>query len=65
MQFARLKKAYTFVYMVVKSALFFLSIIDFFWDSYEWVSKWVKKINDKKVISTPIIEQHKPSYSIQ
>ncbi len=51
--------------MVVKSALFLLSIIDFFFDSYEQISKWANKVNNTKVISSPVIEKHEPSYSIQ
>jgi len=51
--------------MIVKSALIFLRIVDFFWNSYEFVSKWVSKVNEKKAISAAIAEPAKPSFSIQ
>jgi len=58
-------KPYTFVDMIVKSALIFLSIVDFFWNGYEQVSQWVSNVNEKKAMSNAIAEPAKPSYSIQ
>ena len=65
MLFAHKKKAYIFVVMIVKSALFFLSVVDLFLDSYEGILQWASKVNEKKAISTSMVEQPKPSYLIQ
>ena len=64
MQFAKLKKASIFVDMIVKSALFFLGIVDFFCDSYENATNLIGKSKNRKVLSTNIVEQAKPAYSV-
>jgi hypothetical protein len=58
-------KAYIFVAMIVKSALFFLGLVDFILDSYERVSPSTSKANKKEVMPTTKLEKTNPAYLIQ
>lgn len=51
--------------MIVKSAIYFLSIVDFFWDTYERVSGWLTQTNEKRVIATETKKPVKASFSVQ
>jgi hypothetical protein len=42
--------------MIIKSALFFLRVLDVLWDAYEGlVGLVVVKLNNRKAITTPLI----------
>jgi len=51
--------------MIVKSALVFLSIVDFVWDSLEKTIGFINKLKVNKAMSASLTEQAKPSYSIR
>lgn len=50
--------------MIIKSALFFLRIVDFFWDSYDFLAHLVKKVGFKRSSKQTIATYAKPSYSV-
>ena len=43
--------------MIVKSALIFLGIVDFVWDSFERASSLINKTDSKKIITTKMVKQ--------
>lgn len=53
-----------FVPMIIKSALFFLRIVDFVWDGYDLIAGFGKKIGMKKEQNSTAINIAKPSYSV-
>ena len=50
--------------MIIKSALFFLRVIDFVWDSYDLLSQLTKKVTIKRSQGRSVVDLSKASYSI-
>ncbi len=65
MYFAKEHKASKFANMIVKSALIFLGVVDFFWNAFEYVSDRIGKLTENKVIPDTKVKPAKPSYLIQ